>query len=599
MSQPIEHRLTPDEQLCFIHIPKTAGTTLTSLLNSKFHQSKICPAEVWSELVDIPKEELTQYQLFRGHFFYEMGDLLPQKPVYITMLRHPIERVISGYEFMRRNVPTRTEALLNHHKAKTMSLMEYVSDLDNPSMANSQTRHLSLSRYKDDPEAWLAVAKQHLSEFACFGLVERFQDSMALLSYTFGWNPLAEYSNLMIGARRLKQDQLEPEVLETIATRNSLDLALYQYAQELFATRHAQMVQILQERYGSIAGNCLETMALPDLLEQHYRDRYAEQPPSLTAHLDFNFNQALSGSGWHLREGNESVFRWTGPGTTSTLDLPLAIQDLTLEFCVVNAIAPDILQSLTLKVNDRPIPLGVLYHHGITLFQATIPRTALISNAPFTRLTFQVNRTTSPQDLNPHDPDRRPVGLAFSAVQTFPTPEIGKPETGKPETSKLAAALFASQPWEETASFIQRHLQPHHQILAPTVFRARFPQPIPAYTSPLPSLRNYNPSLQKFQWAILHKGMMAENGALLGKLAWMGLVPLYANEVFVVFGKSQKARANTARIAYTSPHVKSLYIGSLKYFWQNPDRPWNQLQTRFKRIAKQNIKPRTSKSTSP
>ena len=85
--------------------------------------------------------------------------------------------------------------------------------------------------------------------------------------------------------------------------------------------------------------------------------------------------------------------------------------------------------------------------------------------------------------------------------------------------------------------------------------------------------------------------MMSENGALLGKLAWMGLVPLYANEVFVVFGKNRKGKL--AAIAYTSPHVKSLYIGSLKYFWQNPDRPWNQLQTRFKRIAKQNIKART------
>ncbi|MBW4517311.1 MAG: sulfotransferase family protein [Timaviella obliquedivisa GSE-PSE-MK23-08B] len=588
MSQPIEHRLTSDEQLCFIHIPKTAGTTLTSLLNSKFHQSKICPAEVWSEIIEIPRQELAQYQLFRGHFFYDIGELLPCKPVYITMLRHPIERVISGYEFMRRNVPTRTEALLNHHKAKTMSLMEYVSDLENPSMSNSQTRHLSLSRYKDEPDKWLTMAKQHLTEFACFGLVERFQDSIALLSYTFGWNPLAEYSNLMIGSRKLKQDQLEPEILEMIASRNSLDLDLYKYAQELFADRHAQMVQTLQERYSDTSGDRFKPTAIPisDLLEQHYRDRYAEQPQSLTSHLDFDFNQALSGSGWHLREGSETTFRWTGPGITSTLDLPLAIeQDLTVEFCIINTLAPDILQSLTLQVNDRPIPLGILYSHGITLVQALIPRVALISNTPFTRLKFQVNRTISPQDLNPHDPDRRPVGLAFSAIQSFPAQAFPTVEPGK-----IAAALFESQPWKETINFVQQRLQPQQQILAPTVFRAFFPQHIPAYTSSLPDLRNYNPSLQKFHWTILHKGMVSENGALLGKLAWMGLVPLYANEVFVVFGKSHKV--SLAAIAYTNPHVKSLYISSLKYFWQNPDRPWNQLQTSFKRIVKQNIKVR-------
>jgi Sulfotransferase family len=572
-----EHRLTPDEQLCFIHIPKTAGTTLTSLLNSKFHQSKICPAEVWSELVEIPADRLHQYQLFRGHFFYDINDLIPRKPVYITILRQPIERVISGYEFMRRNPPTRTEALTNHHKAKTMSLKEYVSDMENPSMSNSQTRHLSLSRYKDDPEQWLSIAKQHLSEFAYFGLVERFQDSMALLTYTFGWNPLEQIPNLMVGTRKLKQDQLEPEVLATIAQRNALDIELYQYAQELFERRYNEMLATLQARYGDLP--------LADLLEQHYRDREAEQPRTLRdtrkgsplTTLDYDFNQPLSGSGWHLREGNNPAFRWTGPGTRTTIDLPLAIdQDYTLEFCITRTLAPDILQSLTLRVNDHPIPLGVLYHHGITLFQARIPHAALTRETPFTRLTFQVNRTLSPQDLNPHDPDRRPVGLAFSAIQIFAIDQL----------SKTATDLFDSPSWNETVQFVQSHLQPHHKILAPTVFRLPFPEHIPAYTSPLPEIRNYNPQLKNFHWAILHKGMMSENGALLAKLAWMGLVPLYANEVFVVFGK-----AMGQTIPYTSPHVKSLYIDSFKHFWRDPDRPWNQLQIYLKRFAKQNIKP--------
>jgi Sulfotransferase family len=575
LEQPLEHRLTPDEQLCFIHIPKTAGTTLTSLLTSKFHQSKICPAEVWSELVELPKDSLSQYQLFRGHFFYDINELLPRKPVYITMLRHPIERVISGYEFMRRNPPTRTEALLNHQKANAMTLLEYVSDLENLSMANSQTRHLSLSQYKDQPEEWLALAKQHLAEFAYFGLVERFQDSMALLTYTFGWNPLEEYPNLMVGNRRLKQDQLEPEVLETIARRNALDLALYEYAQELFTVRHSQMVQALEQRY--------PVAPLSDRLELHYRDRYAEEPRSLTPHLSFDFNQALNGSGWHLREGDATAFRWTS-SPVSTLDLPLAIdQDLTLEFCIINTLAPDILQSLTLQVNDRPIPLGILYSHGMTLIQATLPRTALISNAPFTRLTFQVNRTVSPQDLNPHDPDRRRVGLAFSALQTWASSETGS----------TSAALFESPPWKEAIAFLQAHLQPQQQLLALSVFQAVFPQHMPLYTSPLPEIRNYSP-LKTFHWAILHKGMMSENGALLGKLARMGLKPLYANEVFVVFGKARKGnqKGKLAAISYTSPHVKALYVNSLKHFWQNGDRPWNQLQTRLKRIAKQKIKPK-------
>jgi Sulfotransferase family len=559
MSYSLEYRLQPDEQLCFIHIPKTAGTTLTSLLNSKFHHSEICPAEVWSELVEISPDDLAKYRLFRGHFFYDMGDLLPRKPLYMTMLRNPIERVISGYEFMRRIVPTRAEALPNHLKAQTMSLKDYVCDPDNPSMSNSQTRHLSSSRYKDDPVQWLEVAKQRLAEeFTFVGLVERFEDSMALLSYTFGWNPLAEYQNLMVAPKRPKRE-LEPEVWEAIATRNSLDLELYAYAKSLFETRHTQMLTLLEA----------PELPLCDRLEHHYRHRYAELQLTPSTTLDFDFNQAISGSGWHLREGDETAFRWTGPGTVSTLDFPLVSAcDLTIEMSVVNALAPDVLQSLKLRVNDHPVSLGVLYaHNNAAIFQGRIPSSAFETDAPFTRLTFECDRTLSPQELDPESQDHRPLGLAFSRIQIFPD-----------SPGKITAALFESQPWQEAADFVQAHLKPQHQILAPTVFRSRFPHHMPPYIAPPTAMGNYNPNLfsknspSQFDWAILHKGMMSEVGALLAKLAWRGFTPLYANEVFVVMGRGQPA------LSYTTPHVKSLYISYLKYFIRHPNHPWNRLR---------------------
>jgi hypothetical protein len=146
---------------------------------------------------------------------------------------------------MRRCVPSRAEAMPNHLKAQSMSLLEYVNDPENPSMSNSQTRHLSSGLYKDDPAQWLAVAKQHLQDMAFVGLVEQFEPSMALLSYTFGWNPLAEYQNLMVSPRKQKR-QLEPDVWDAIARRNALDLELYEFAQELFATRQAEMMAALK-----------------------------------------------------------------------------------------------------------------------------------------------------------------------------------------------------------------------------------------------------------------------------------------------------------------------------------------------------------------
>ncbi len=586
MSYPIEYRLSQDQKLCFIHIPKTAGTTLTALLDSKFHEKEICPARVGTELVKIPRADLAQYRLFRGHFFYDTGSLLPLGLVYITLLRNPIERVISDYEFMRRCIPSRVEGMRNHQKALTMTLKEYVNDPENLSMANSQTRHLSLSAYKDSPEQWLEAAKQNLTEkFACVGLVEQFQDSMALLSYTFGWNPLAEYQNLMVApSKRLKQEQIEPEVLEAIASRNALDIALYDYAKKQFESRYAQMVQNLLEQSELPLTTIPNAVQMQGLLEKSYRQRYAELDLAPTSTLAFDFNQAMSGSGWHLREGVTSTFRWTGPGTVSTLDFKLSgDRDLIIEFCIINTLAPDILQSLTLQVNDYPIPLGVIYSHSsTTIFQGLIPKGASDSSQPFTRFTFQVDRTIAPQDLNPHNPDDRPIGVALSTIQTF--------ISGEPTTAKTATFMFDSQaqPWQETVDFVKQHIQADQLVLAPTIFQEQFPGHMPEFRSTFPGkIQNYNPELlrSKFQWAIIHKGMQQETGAILGKLR--GCSPVYANGMFIVFQRQRQLPS----LKLTHPHVKAFYLGYLKYVLNQRAQPFYQLGKRLKFNVKKVISP--------
>ena len=584
MSHPIEYRLNQDKKLCFIHIPKTAGTTLTSLLDSKFHNKEICPARVGTELVKISQADLAQYRLFRGHFFYDTGSLLPLDLVYVTLLRNPIERVISDYEFMRRCVPSRVEGMRNHQKALTMTLKEYVSDPDNLSMANSQTRHLSLGQYKDSPEQWLEVAKQNLAEkFAFVGLVEQFQDSMSLLSYIFGWNPLAEYQNLMVAPpRRLKQEQIEPEVLEAIASRNALDIALYDHAKKQFELRYAQMVQNLLEQSDLPLTTLPNAAQMQGLLETSYRQRYAELDLMPTSTLAFDFNQAMSGSGWHLREGVKSTFRWTGPGTVSMLDFKLSgDRDLTIEFCIINTLAPDILQSLTLQVNDYPIPLGVIYSHSsTTIFQGLIPKRAIVdSSQPFTRFTFRVNRTISPQDLNPYNLDDRPIGVALSTIQTFVSGEAAI--SGEAASSKIAAFRFdsQSQPWQETIDFVKQNLQADQQILAPTIFQEQFPSHMPEFRSTFPgNIQNYNPELlrSKFQWAIIHKGMQQETGAILGKLR--GCSPVYANGMFIVFQRQSQLPS----LKLTHPHVKAFYMGYLKYVLNRTAQPFYQLGNRLR-----------------
>lgn len=101
---PIPYILRPEDQLYFLHIPKTAGTTLISLLDLHFAPDEICPIQLDTKIHELIPEKIAHYRLIRGHLDYDFYKLLAKKPIYITMLRDPLERVISLYEYWRQNV---------------------------------------------------------------------------------------------------------------------------------------------------------------------------------------------------------------------------------------------------------------------------------------------------------------------------------------------------------------------------------------------------------------------------------------------------------------------------------------------------------------
>jgi len=129
--------------------------------------------------------------------------------------------------------------------------------------------------------------------------------------------------------------------------------------------------------------------------------------------LGFEFDNIAPGAGWHGQEvtPDGQTFQWMKQ--TATLALPLATDnDLALRFRVRPALAPDILPSLTLTVNEHPVVLTChLETNGDTSFEAVIPKT-LFDNPRYTLLTFRVGHTLIPDALY-HNGDTRPLGLAF------------------------------------------------------------------------------------------------------------------------------------------------------------------------------------------
>ncbi|MCU0464534.1 MAG: sulfotransferase family protein, partial [Anaerolineae bacterium] len=409
---PLIH-IQPNQQVVFIHITKTAGTTFKDILRLHFSSSRVCP---WELLTDTP-DQPEQYQLFLGHYYYHaIRKFVREDTVFLSFLRDPIDRSVSNYYQLRKVFEETPEQAPNFPK----ELEEFVfNDEVSSNLVNVQTRMLGqplhfngfhgpdglLTRYQLEN---LAVASGQrlpaeaaypvIDSLGFFGITEDFDTSMALLSHTFGWQPIQTVESKNIGS----YPQPPKHVIDKIIELNQEDLKLYDYAKRVFDERVAQMRRDQQRLY------YLATRARVTPRSHHVRHVFDH----------------VNGEGWYIPENADGMdFMWTGPGEHSTLDLALAHgQDLTLRCHVLAALQDDILYALQISVNGHPIALT---YHPATMgggfeVEGVIPSTAIPQNRYFSAITFSIPYTISPHDLNPQDEDSRQLGVALAWLEVSP-----------------------------------------------------------------------------------------------------------------------------------------------------------------------------------
>src|SRR5690348_731653 len=99
------YHLTDNDVLYYLHIPKTAGTSFTDVLKANFKPEESSFLKLIGDFVLTPPETLAKYKAISGHYFYNIEDVIRRTPIFITMLREPIDRTISYYAYIHR-VPT-------------------------------------------------------------------------------------------------------------------------------------------------------------------------------------------------------------------------------------------------------------------------------------------------------------------------------------------------------------------------------------------------------------------------------------------------------------------------------------------------------------
>jgi len=169
--------------------------------------------------------------MFKGHMLFGLHAILPQPATYITVVREPVDRVISSFYFMRTY---KLHPLYWKFKRENWSLEDFVT---RSPRENVQCKIIAGAEYAKPCTAEICErAKENLGRsFSVVGLFERFEESLALMKLRFGWK-LQRYSSFNVTRTRPKKADIPQSTLDLIAEKNSLDISLYNCAAKLFQT---------------------------------------------------------------------------------------------------------------------------------------------------------------------------------------------------------------------------------------------------------------------------------------------------------------------------------------------------------------------------
>lgn len=263
MASNAPHRNTTDAELvCFVHVPKCGGTSLLHVILRNFGRENTClwrPKLGFAENLALLTDRRPPARAVTGHLGFGIDAYVDRPVRYLTMLRHPVDLVVSRYEYRRRRAQSGHDPLQDH--ARGLSLASFATQIeDNPmvrflsglaleeqlalapegkaSFETLQRAHAEAAGdWPECTEAHLAKAREHLERrFDTFGISKRFDESLLLLGAAFGWRSLA-YTRENVGVRRNPPSHEERELL---LDRNRLDLDLYEAAEKLFDARIAQ-----------------------------------------------------------------------------------------------------------------------------------------------------------------------------------------------------------------------------------------------------------------------------------------------------------------------------------------------------------------------
>ncbi|HIK10103.1 MAG TPA: sulfotransferase family 2 domain-containing protein [Oscillatoriaceae cyanobacterium M33_DOE_052] len=240
--------------LIFVHIPKAAGTTLHQIIERQYPKHLTCtldgtnPEAAIEQFKQLPEAQRMKIKVLKGHMPFGLHQFLSEPCTYITMLRDPVERVISHYYYVLRKP--------NHYlhekiTSQNMTLLDYVNSGISTELNNGQAILLSgidkrSGNLAERSDEILEKSRQNLEQMAVVGIMEQFDETLILLQKTFGWKNIF-YVKEKVTKNKPMKDSLSLETIQAIENQNYIDVKIYQHAQQLFAQQLSPIANLVEE----------------------------------------------------------------------------------------------------------------------------------------------------------------------------------------------------------------------------------------------------------------------------------------------------------------------------------------------------------------
>ncbi len=236
-------------KLVFIHCEKSAGTSQRALLIQNYGAEKIFWRGISDEkLLRSSYSQDDNYSIIGGHISYAQFAGTPHRILFISIIREPVSRAVSLYNFFCEGAPEKNRRLWIDKGLDPSSMsksIKYSREFRNQ-IRNMQCYRLSGKREYS--------ATKHVLATENF-LVGNFED---LHSFNSRLGELFDWSNTSLGLhnvakRRHYQSQIlsEPGLKNIITDLNQEDIELYRSISEHEVYEHIPDVEIFK-RYFSV-----------------------------------------------------------------------------------------------------------------------------------------------------------------------------------------------------------------------------------------------------------------------------------------------------------------------------------------------------------